>query len=167
MYNTKVKADTVRLVLDGSKEVLPYEKVKEMAEGAELDIICLSDKAEIPVVTLGDWKKFQYEQAKKEKERQKKARENASDLKIIKIGDATALNDLKTKARNIDKMLNAGDKVKIVITYRGRSIRMIGGGEGKINALVELVTAKYMIDKPCRIEGNTVSIILAPDKKAK
>lgn len=167
MYNTKVKAETVRLVWDDIKEVMSYSKVKELAEKEELDIICLSDKSEIPVVTLGDWGKFQYEQAKKEKERQKKIRENTADLKVIKIGDATALNDLKTKARNIDKMLCDGDKVKIVITYKGRSIRMIGEGEDKINALVDLVSAKYIIDKPCKTEGNSVSITLAPDKKAK
>lgn len=167
MYNTKVKAETVRLVWNDTKEVMSYSKVRALAEEEELDIICLSDKSEIPVVTLGDWNKFQYEQAKKEKEKQKKARENASDLKIIKIGDATALNDLKTKARNIDKMLLAGDKVKIVITYKGRSIRMIGEGEGKINSLMELITAKYLIDKPCKTEGNSVSITLTLDKKAK
>ena len=64
-------------------------------------------------------------------------------------------------------MLLAGDKVKIVITYKGRSIRMIGEGEGKINSLMELITAKYLIDKPCKTEGNSVSITLTLDKKAK
>lgn len=162
MINNEIKAATVRLVSDNGSEVLALSEALKKAQGAELDLVCINDKAEIPVVKIIDYEKYTYEQKKRERENKKKAREKAQDIKDIQITENIALNDIKTKARNIDRILKDNDKVRLSIRYKGRTMRNIAGGPEKLNNVIYEVTEKFKVDKPMRTDGNTVSIVLAP-----
>ena len=165
MINTEIKAKEVRLVTEGEGAVI-VKTVDALRDAEEqgLDLICINNSGDIPVVKIGDYNKFLYEKQKKEKENKKRAKMNSQELKEIQISDSIAENDLKIKAKNIDRILKEGDKVKLSIRYKGRMARYVSEGVEKIEELEQLVTFKHKIDKPAKIEGNTVSMVISPLK---
>lgn len=167
LINNEIKSKVVNVVNEGSKGMtqMSLEEAIELAESQGKDVICLNSKESIPVVKIADYGKFMYEKAKKDKDNRKKARLNSQDIKEIQISDSIAQHDLEIKAKNIDRIISDGDKVRLVIKYKGRSIRLINEGPGKLQALVGLLNSKYKIDKTPQIEGNKVTMLVAPDAK--
>ena len=166
MINTEIKAKQVRLVNSETKGASIVNTVDALRDAEEqgLDLICINGSGDIPVVMIGDYSKYLYEKQKKEKENKKKAKLNSQEIKEIQISDSIAENDLKTKAKNIDRILKEGDKVKLSIRYKGRMARYVSEGVERIEALEQMVTFKHKIDKPAKIEGTTVSMVISPLK---
>lgn len=166
MINTEIKTKEVRLVSEEHKgtTVVKTEDALREAQEQGLDLICVSTQGDIPVVKIGDYSKYCYEKQKREKENKKKAKQNSQELKEIQISDSIAENDMRTKAKNVDRLLKEGNKVKLSIRYKGRMMKFINEGPKRIEALKEMVSINYKIDKPVRIDGNTVSMVLAPAK---
>lgn len=144
---------------------LTKEDAIKIAEEQGLDLIVLNDKGDIPVVRIADYKKVEYEKAKKAKENKKKQRQNMQDLKEIRIGVSTAKHDLQVKANKVKKMLESGDKVKLTIIYKGRIIKNIADGPSKLQEFASMVDIDKKIDKVPKIEGNRVTMVLAPLKR--
>lgn len=167
MINEEIKSAVVRVINNEGKGLteMSLKDAIALAEESEEDVICINDKDEIPIVKIADYGKFLYEKQKKEKDNKKKARLKAQDVKEIQIGDSIAEHDLKIKAKNADRILADGDKVKLVIRYKGRSIRLINQGPEKLQALANLITASFKIDKTPQIEGNKVTMVVSPCKK--
>lgn len=159
MINNEIKSKEIRLITENGNEILKTKDAIKMANAEGLDLICISPNAEIPVCKIGDYSKYLYEQKKKEKENKKKQKQ--VETKEIKIGDSTEFNDLKTKAKQIDKFLTSGNKVKLSIRYKGRAIRMIAEGPEKLQNLMDLLTVEYIIDAPMKTAGNMVFVTIA------
>lgn len=160
MVNNEIKSKEIRLITENGNEILKTKDAIKMAENMELDLICINPNAEVPVCKIGDYSKYLYEQKKREKENKKK--QKPIETKEIKIGDSTEINDLKTKAKQIDKFLTSKNKVKLSIRYKGRAVAHINEGPAKLNVLIELITADFIVDSPAKIVGNTVYMIIAP-----
>lgn len=153
-----IKSEKVRLITEqGNKVISTQEAIKE-AQDKELDLIILNDSVEIPICKIGDYSKYLYEQKKKEKENKKKNK--PIEVKEIKISDSTQTNDLKTKAKLIDKFLINGNKVKLSIRYKGRSIKQIKEGPQKIQNLMDFINKDYIIDTPMKTNNNIVTITI-------
>lgn len=166
IINNEIKAVEVRVVSDDKRvEQMKLSDAIKLAEQTGEDVILLNDKSDIPVVKIDRYDKFMYERQKKEKEMRKKQKSKVQQLKEIHISDSIATHDMETKAKNIDRLLKDGDKVQIVIKYKGRLINQIGKGKERIQSLLDMVTEIYKVDVPCRIEGNKVSITIKPDTK--
>lgn len=166
MVNFEIKAEYVAVVSDehdGIKKMKLTDAVA-LADEAGEDVILLNSKGEVPVVKIGDYGKFLYEKQKKEKDNKKKARLNSQELKEIHISDVIAQHDLEIKAKNTDRMLLDGNKVMLVIRYKGRAIRFINEGPSKLAQLEKLITTEHRIEKTPKIEGNRVYMILTPIK---
>ena len=82
----------------------------------------IAANANPPVVKIIDWGKFQYQKMKEEAKNRKKAREKQSELKQMKIGLKISENDLNIKVRKMRGFLDDGDRVKIMIVFRGREM---------------------------------------------
>ena len=87
-----------------------------------VDLVEITAKANPPVVKLIDWGKFQYQQMKEAARNRKKAREKQSEQKTMKIGLKISDNDLNIKVRKIKSFLEDGDRVKLMIVFRGREM---------------------------------------------
>lgn len=159
MINNEIKSKEIRLITETGNEILNTKTAIKKAEEMGLDLICINTNSDIPVCKIGNYSKYLYEQKKKEKENKKK--QKVVETKEIKIGDSTELNDLKTKAKQIDKFLTNGNKVKLSIRYRGRAIRMISEGPEKLQNLMNLLSIDYIIDQPVKTAGNTVFVTIA------
>ena len=122
----------VRLVGEEVNEIVPVAEALRRAEEEGLDICLVRDKSTPPVVRLQDFKKLLYEQKKAKSKQQK-----GSELKEIQLKINISDHDLQTKINNINKFLERGDKVKIIVRLRGRERE----APERARALLERVTS--------------------------
>ena len=111
-----ISADGAQLGIMSSRDA------QLMARDAGLDLVEISPNANPPVVQIIDWGKYQYQKMKEEARNRKKAREKQSVLKQMKIGLKISENDLNIKVRKMRAFLDDGDRVKIMIVFRGREM---------------------------------------------
>ena len=122
--NGEIRYPEVR-VIGSSGEQLGLMSSKEafaLAKEQGVDLVEITASANPPVVKIIDWGKYQYQKMKEEAKNRKKAREKQSELKQMKIGLKISDNDLNIKIRKIKGFLEDGDKVKIMIIFRGREM---------------------------------------------
>ena len=93
-----------------------------LARDQGVDLVEIAASANPPVVKVIDWGKYQYQKMKEEAKNRKKAREKQSELKTMKIGLKISDNDLNIKLRKVKGFLMDGDRVKIMIIFRGREM---------------------------------------------
>ena len=112
-------------VIGASGEQLGIMSSKEaqiLANQQGVDLVEIAANANPPVVKIIDWGKYQYQKMKEEAKNRKKAREKQSELKQMKIGLKISDNDLNIKVRKMCEFLDDGDRVKILIVFRGREM---------------------------------------------
>ena len=93
-----------------------------LAREQGVDLVEIAANANPPVVKIIDWGKYQYQKMKEEAKNRKKAREKQSELKTMKVGLKISDNDLNIKLRKIKQFLADGDRVRIIIVFRGREM---------------------------------------------
>lgn len=102
--------------------IMSSREAQILARQQGVDLVEIAANANPPVVKVIDWGKFQYQRMKEQARNRKKAREKQSELKMIKIGLKIGENDLKIKLRKIREFLLDGDRVRIMIIFRGREL---------------------------------------------
>jgi translation initiation factor IF-3 len=123
----------VRLVREGQEPiVLSAREAQAMAEAEELDLVMISETADPPVCKIIDYKKFLYDQKKKQKEIAAKAMKVV--IKEIRFGPQTDDHDYEFKLKHARKFLEEGAKLKSFVFFRGRSI--IYKEQGELSAHV-------------------------------
>ncbi len=142
----------VRLVLGKSNEIVPTERAFEKAEEAGLDLVMVSDKSTPPVVRIQDFKKIQYEQ---KKSRQKKVATNLQKEMQFKLNISD--HDMQTKISAIQRFLDKGNKVKIMIRLKGRE----RDSQDRVRELIDRVCAQIAC-KQSRLPGQATVVILEP-----
>ena len=131
-----------------------------MARDAGLDLEEVAPTAVPPVCRLLDYGKFKYEQAKKERESRKA--QHASVLREIRMRPKIDSHDLEMKARNAEKFLKSGDKVKVTVMFRGREMVHPEIGRALLDKVAEQLKEVSVVEKPPNMEGRFLSTILAP-----
>lgn len=111
-----------------------------IAKEQGVDLVEISPNADPPVVKVIDWGKYQYQKMKEEAKNRKKAREKQSELKTMKIGLKISDNDLNIKVRKIKSFLEDGDRVKIMIIFRGREMAHKELGQVALDKVIALIT---------------------------
>ena len=114
-----------------------------------VDLVEIAANANPPVVKIIDWGKYQYQKMKEEAKNRKKAREKQSELKTMKVGLKISDNDLNIKLRKIKQFLADGDRVKIVIVFRGRE----SPHQELCQAMVDRITTLLSADTEIVVEG--------------
>lgn len=164
--NEKIVAPEVRLVGDNVEAgVYPTAKAIEMAYDLGVDLVEISGTATPPVCKLVDYKKFLYEQKKKQKEI--KANAVKQLVKEIRFGPNTDDHDVDFKLKHARSFLGEGNKVRAYVFFRGRTIIYKQRGVDLLmrfaNALIEEGVAKLEMEP--KEEGKKVAILLAPKGK--
>lgn len=166
--NEQIRVPEVRLISDDGEQqygVVSIDRAREIADEAGLDLIEVSPNAKPPVVKVIDYGKFKYQQQKKAAEAKKK--QVVINVKEVKFRPAIDVGDLETKLKKVYKFLEQGDKVKMLMQFRGREMAHKEIGLGKfteiINGVVEKTEAS--IEAPLKMMGNRAIAMLAPSKK--
>lgn len=131
-----------------------------MARENGVDLVEVAPNANPPVVRMLDYGKFKYEQAKKERETRKG--QHASVLREIRMRPKIDSHDLQMKARNAEKFLKGGDKVKVTVMFRGREMVHPEIGRALLDQVADQLKEVSVIEKPPNMEGRFLSTILAP-----
>jgi translation initiation factor IF-3 len=139
---------------------MPVLQALDMARDAGLDLVEVAPQAVPPVCRLLDYGKFKYEQAKKDREARKG--QHASILREIRMRPKIDSHDLEMKARNAEKFLKSGDKVKVTVMFRGREMVHPEIGRALLDKVAEQLKEVSVIEKPPNMEGRFLSTILAP-----
>lgn len=165
--NEAIREKEIRVVdSDGSQlGIMPPAEALKIAEGKGLDLVMIAPKAQPPVCKIIDFGKYCYEQAKKEKEAKKN--QNIVSVKEIQLTLKIDTHDIQTKANNANKFLKNGDKVKVVVKFKGREMAHTELGYDIAERFVSLIDENGMIEKPAKLEGRNMIMVLAPKKEKK
>lgn len=163
--NTDIRVREVRLVdADGSQAgVIPIETALDMARSSNLDLVEVSPKALPPVCRILDYGKYKFDQEKRQKESNKK--QKLLKLKEIRMQPKIEKHDLQFKAKYVQQFLDAGNKVKVTIRFRGRELAHTDRGRVVLEDLLNLLECEYVIDRRPAMEGRFMSMILNPKSK--
>ena len=134
-----------------------------MAREKELDLVEISPKADPPVCKIIDYKKFLYDQKKKQKAIKAKAVKTV--IKEIRFGPNTEEHDLSFKTKHAQKFLEEGSKVKAFVFFRGRSIIFKDQGEILLLKFATSLEEFGTVEQMPKLEGKRMTMFIAPKKK--
>lgn len=160
--NEGIRAREVRLI-DGEGEQLGIKSLREalqIAAERNLDLVNVAPTAKPPVCRIMDYGKFKYEQSKKEKEARKN--QKIVEIKEVRMTPNIEEHDFQTKLRNTIKFLNAGDKVKASVRFRGREITHQEIGQKVLTRLAQECEEIATVERSPKLEGRSMIIILSP-----
>ena len=161
--NDKIRAKEVRLVGDNVEQgVYSTSEALKMAEEQELDLVVISDKSEPFICRILDYKKFLYEQKKKQKEL--KAKQVKVVVKEIRFGPQTDDHDFEFKKKHAEKFLEEGSKLKTYVFFKGRSIVFKDQGEILLLRLAQELEHVGKVDQMPKLEGKRMIMMMSPKK---
>lgn len=156
------------LVIAPDGEQIGIKKTNEalwLAEQLDLDLVEVAPSAKPPVCRLMDYGKYKYEQSVKQREaRKKQTRTTIKELRMkVRIGD----HDFDITRRKTYEFLEDKDKVKVTIRFRGREQERPGVGKDLLERLAEEVSEVGAIEQAPKIEGRSMTMVLAPARGPK
>ena len=135
----------------------------KLAEEAELDLVKIAPTAKPPVCKIIDYGKYRYEQARKEKEAKKK--QQTVELKEIQLSPRIDTHDFETKAKQACKFLSSGNKVRVVMRFRGREMSHMAIGQEIMKKFEESCSEYGNVDKAPVLDGRLLSMVISPVKQ--
>ena len=161
--NEQIKAREVRIVGDEiESQVLPLAKAISLARSMNQDLVEISANANPPVCRVIDYSKFLYQQKKKQKEM--KARQVKISVKEIRFGPQTDDHDYDFKLKHAKEFLEAGNKVKAYVFFRGRSIVFKEQGEVLLLRFANDLEEVGKVEQMPSLLGKRMIMFLAPKK---
>lgn len=143
--------------------VYPIGKALEIADEIGLDLVEISPKADPPVCKIIDYKKFLYEQKKREKAMKAKATKVV--VKEIRFGPNTDDHDYDFKKKHAEKFLKDGAKLKAYVFFKGRSIVYKDKGEILLLRLAQELEEYGKVEQMPKLEGKRMTMFIAPKTK--
>ena len=159
--NGQIRAKEVQLIGENGEKlgVVSFNNALEMAEEKKLDLVLVAPNAKPVVCKIMNYGKYKFEQAKKEKEAKKK--QKTMEIKEIRITPNIEEHDFGFKAKNARKFIEAGNKLKITVRFRGREINNSKAGEAVLNKFIENLEDIAVVEKKPKLEGRNMFTILA------
>ncbi|MCK9290945.1 MAG: translation initiation factor IF-3 [Bacteroidales bacterium] len=161
--NERINSPIVRIVGEGIEtQIVPIREALAIAESMGLDLVEISPNANPPVCRVLDYKKFLFEQKKKQKEI--KAKSAKIVVKEIRLGPNTDDHDFEFKLKHAIKFLEEGAKVKVEVFFRGRSIVYKDQGELIMLKFAQELEEYGKVENLPKLEGKRMIMIIAPKK---
>ena len=138
--------------------IMSSREAQILARDQGVDLVEIAANANPPVVKIIDWGKYQYQKMKEQAKNRKKAREKQSELKQMKIGLKISDNDLNIKIRKIKGFLEDGDRVKIMIIFRGREMAHKEIGQELLDKVLAELSDIAVVEGKAQFAGRNLSI---------
>jgi translation initiation factor IF-3 len=163
--NTEIRVPRVRVIgADGEQVgVLERDAALSMAQDAGLDLVEIQPTADPPVCRIMDFGKFKFEMQKKAHAAKRKTKQ--VEIKELKFRPSTEDGDYNVKLRNLRRFLEEGDKVKIVVRFKGREMAHTELGEQMVKRIQADIVNEAAIESFPRFEGRQMVMMVAPKKK--
>ena len=162
--NEDITYEQIRLVSDSGEQlgILSPDEARKIAEERGMDLVEIAPNAEPPVCRLMDYGKYLYASAKKKQESKKKQKQIT--VKEIKFRPGTDIGDYDIKVRNLTKFLDAGNKVKVTLRFRGREMAHQELGMEMLKRVEEDLKEIGVVEQMPNMEGRQMVMVLAPVK---
>lgn len=160
--NNQIRASQVLLIDDDGNKlgIMPIDEALSHAEEKELDLVEVAPNANPPVCKVMNYGKYRYEQSKREKNAKK--RQKAIKIKEIRIRPKIAEHDFQFTKKHIEKFMQEGSKVKVVVTFWGREISHVDIGQEKLERLISELNEICEVEQQPKMEGRNLVMILSP-----
>ena len=146
---------------DGSQVgIIPTHEALRMAEEQGLDLVEVSPRAVPPVCRIMDFGRFKYQESKKEKASRR--HQSTVVIKEIKFRPKTDTHDLDFKLKHIRRFLGEGNKVRLMIVFRGREIVHPETGHAMLDLVSKEVAEISVIEQKPAMEGRRMVMVLGP-----
>lgn len=163
--NERIFADTLRVVDAEGKQVgvISKREALDLARERGIDLVEFAPMAKPPVAKLVDFNKFLYQEQKKKQEEKRNAK--VSETKEVRLGPHMSENDMQTMIKRTREFLDDGDKVRLVVKFRGRQIIHPEFGYEVIKKMVAGVADISKIDRDPHLEGKQLIALISVERK--
>jgi translation initiation factor IF-3 len=160
--NERIRAQSVRLIeTDGRQTgVVPFYEALRRARSLGLDLVQVA-KGDVPVCKILDADRWRFEQAKAAREQSRRQREMQVETKEVQLRPVTDDNDLGVKSRRARGFLAEGDKVKVVVRFKGRERAHRDEGRKVVERFLAMV-GDHKVDSPLQNGEKDMVMVLAP-----
>lgn len=160
--NEQIRDNELRLVSEDGEQlgVMNAKRALELAEEKGLDLVKIAPQANPPVCKLMDYGKYKFELNKREKENRKNQR--VVNVKEVQLSPSIDTNDFNTKCKHALKFLKNGDKVRVMVRFRGREVSHSEIGFTLLDRFAEQCKEAGTVDKPAKLEGRNMVMFLSP-----
>ena len=164
LINEEIKAKEVRVVGEDGESlgIMSSDAALELAYDKGYDLVLMAPQAVPPVCRIMDYGKYRFERDKKEKEAKKK--QQTIEIKEIQLSCRIDTHDFNTKLKHTQRFLSDGNKVRVVMRFKGREMSHIAIGQEIMAKLIEECAEYGASDKAPVLDGRFMSVTLTPLK---
>lgn len=163
--NERIRVRDVRLIDEEGHQagIVPTRDALQRAKDMGLDLIEVAPNAVPPVCRIMDYGKFKFEQAKREKDAQKKSKQQ--ELCLIRLRPNIDEHDIDVKLKHARKFLEDGDKVRVFVMFRSREYTHPEFGRHLLQRFVDAFNEIANVEKSIGMEGKQMTLVLSPKPK--
>lgn len=159
--NHRIRVPEIRVIAEEEQlGIMPTHEALRLAEERGLDLVEISPRAFPPVCRIMDFGKYKYEEAKKKQQARKRA--STVETKEIKFRPKTEEHDLAFKVKHVRRFVEAGNKVRLAVVFRGREITHPQTGMNMLNKVVEMCADISTVEATPNMEGRRMIMVIAP-----
>ena len=164
LINEEIKEKEVRVIGDDGEAigVMSGNAALKIAYDRGLDLVLIAPQATPPVCRIMDYGKYRFDREKKEKEAKKK--QQVVELKEVQLSCRIDVHDFETKARNAVRFLSAGNKVRVVVRFKGREMAHQELGRDVMLRFEQAVAPAGVVEKRPVLDGRLMTMIVVPNK---
>ena len=165
VINEDIKAKEVRVIGEDGEPIgiMTPDAALKIAYDQGYDLVLMAPQAQPPVCRIMDYGKFRFERDKKEKEAKKN--QQVVELKEIQLSCRIDTHDFETKVRHAQRFLGDGNKVRVVMRFKGREMSHMAIGQEIMQKFRESCSEKGTVDKAPVLDGRILSMVIAPIKQ--
>ena len=155
----------VRLIGADNEQIgiVPLSQALDMAYDKDLDLVLIAAQSEPAVCRIMDYGKFRFERDKKDKENKKK--QQKVDIKEVQLSCKIDTNDFNTKVNHAKRFLTDGNKVRVVVRFKGRQMAHQEIGAELLERFAAAVSELGSMDKKPVLEGRNLAMFIVPVRK--
>ena len=165
LINEDIREKEVLVIADDGEKlgIMSSNAALKLAYDRGLDLVLMSNQSTPPVCRIMDYGKYRFDREKKEKEAKKK--QQVVELKEVQLSCRIDTHDFETKARNAIRFLTAGNKVRVVVRFKGREMAHQELGRDVLTRFEEAVASAGTVEKRPVLDGRIMSMVVVPVKK--
>jgi len=163
--NEEIRAKEVRIVGENGEQlgVMSSSAALSLAYEKDLDLVLIAPTAQPPVCRIMDYGKFRFERDKKEKEAKKK--QTVVEVKEVQLSCRIDTHDFETKVKHAHRFMEEGNKVRVVVKYKGREMSHLEIGQDILTKFEEACADMGTVEKRPILEGRFMSMVITPVKQ--
>lgn len=163
--NDDIRVKEVRVIGSDGEQIgiLKTDEAREIAYEKGLDLVLISPQAEPPVCRIMDYGKYRFERDKRQKEAKKK--QQIVKVKEVQLSCRIDTHDFETRVSHARKFLEGGDKVKVIVRFKGREMAHQDIGRTMLEKFIQACEGAGASEKGISLDGRFMSTIIAPLKK--